>query len=55
MSRQGQGYITEYLIRWKGYGPKSNTWYNLKDLGNAKELVKDYEEHTAREQEAALP
>ena len=29
----------EYLVHWRGYGPESNTWEPLKDLGNARDLV----------------
>ena len=41
--RRGRGWSTEYLIRWKGYGPEFNQWYNVKDLENAIELVEEYE------------
>lgn len=41
--RKGRGYATEYLIRWKGYGPAFNEWYNIKDLKNADKLVAEYE------------
>ena len=33
----------EYLIRWEGYGPEEDRWYNEILLDNAKELIKDYE------------
>ena len=41
--RKGRGYATEYLVRWKGYGPAFDEWYNIKDLENADELVAEYE------------
>ncbi len=34
---------TEYLARWLEYGPEFDSWVNIKDLGNAKELVRLYE------------
>ena len=33
----------EYLVRWKGYGPEFDQWMSLKELGNADQLVADYE------------
>ncbi len=41
--RKGRGYATEYLVRWKGYGPAFDSWYNIKDLDNADELVAAYD------------
>ena len=45
--RRGLGQSIEYLIQWTGYGPEDNTWMNVKDLGNAEDLVKDYEQRVA--------
>ncbi|KAF6240570.1 hypothetical protein HO173_001240 [Letharia columbiana] len=42
-TRRGKGHSVEYLARWKGYGPEYDQWYNVKQLGDAPELVKDYE------------
>ena len=33
----------EYLVKWKGYGPQHDRWYNVKRLENARELIQDYE------------
>lgn len=33
----------EYLVRYKGYGPKQNRWYNIKMFENTINLIKDYE------------
>lgn len=46
--RKGRGLATEYLLRWKGYGPEFDRWYNLKDLQDALELVEEYEEEARR-------
>ncbi len=42
--KKGRGYATEYLVKWKGYGPEHDTWRNLKTLGDALDLVREYEE-----------
>ena len=39
--------IIQYLVRWKGYGPEWDTWMDLDELENAKELVKEFEESPA--------
>ena len=31
-----------YLVRWKGYGPKGDTWEGIRNLGNAKEAVAEF-------------
>ena len=33
-----------YLVQWKGYMVEENTWEPKKNLGNIKELVKEFEE-----------
>lgn len=40
--QRGRGRSTKYLVRWKGYEPEWDRWYNVKDLDNAKDLVSDY-------------
>lgn len=35
---------TEYLIRWKGYGAEHDVWRNMAELGNAMDLLRDYED-----------
>ena len=42
--RRGRGFSTKYLVRWVGYGPEYDTWYNIKDLDESAELVKEYDE-----------
>ena len=46
--RKGRGLATEYLLRWKGYGPEFDRWYNIKDLQDALELVEEYEAEAQR-------
>lgn len=42
--KRGRGVVTQYLVRWQGYGPEYDRWYNVKDLDNASELVEAYEQ-----------
>lgn len=50
----GCEFFTEYFVQWKGYRSEFNVWYNLKNLGDTKELIKKYNEHMTREQETDL-
>ena len=36
--------VEKYLVRQKGFTAESDTWEKRKDLGNARELVDDFEE-----------
>ena len=40
-SRRGSGWCVEYLVRWLGYGPEYDVWYNIKDLDDAANLVEE--------------
>ena len=42
--RRGSGWCVEYLVRWLGYGPEYDVWYNIKDLDDAADLVKECDE-----------
>ena len=46
--KRGKGLTVEYLVRWTGYGPEWDRWYNVKNLDNAAELVREYEEGLAQ-------
>ena len=39
--------VVEYLVRWKGYGAEHDKWLKQEELGNAKELLKDYHKTTS--------
>ena len=41
--KRGRKGITQYLVRWRGYGLEHDQWYNVADLDNAKKLIDDYE------------
>ena len=42
--RVNPGGRTKYLVKWLGWGAEHNVWYDIKDLDNAGELVKAYED-----------
>ena len=35
--------IKQYLVKWAGWGPSHNVWYDREDLGGAEELMEDYD------------
>ena len=37
---------TQYLIRWKGFGPEYDEWKEEEELEGCSELVKEYESST---------
>lgn len=40
---RGKGTATEYLVKWKYFGPAHNVWYRAEDLQDAKELMDKYD------------
>ena len=51
---KGRGFATEYLLKWKGYGPQYDVWRNIKDLGNAQELIQEYEKHVSSQSDSRM-
>lgn len=39
---KGKDDVVEYLVKWKNWGKAHNVWYDVKDLGNAKDLMGQY-------------
>jgi len=40
----------KYLVRWKGYTVKENTWKGLENLRNAMDLVEEFEKEIREEE-----
>jgi len=41
----------KFLVRWKGYTAEEDTWENRENLGNAKELIEEFERKYGEEAE----
>jgi len=41
----------KFLVRWKGYTTEEDTWESRENLGNAKELVEEFEREYGEEAE----
>jgi len=41
----------KFLVQWKGYTAEEDTWENRENLGNVKELVKEFEREYGEEAE----
>jgi len=41
----------KFLVRWKGYTAEEDTWESRENLGNAKELVEEFEREYGEEAE----
>jgi len=41
----------KFLVQWKGYIAEGNTWEGRENLGNAKELVEEFEREYGEEVE----
>ena len=42
--KKGRGTSVQYLVCWKEYASEYNRWYSVKDLDNASDLVRVYED-----------
>ena len=47
-------YITEYLAHWLKYKSEFDTWINIKNLENAKDLIDDFKQKNRADKKAAL-
>jgi hypothetical protein len=36
--------VRQYFVKWEGYPMSENTWQSEEDLGNASELIREYNE-----------
>lgn len=50
----GSGKSVKYLVKWKGYKDKENTWEPKSNLAHATDLLEEYEA-TAKEEKKAAP
>ena len=41
----------KFLVQWKGYMAEGDTWESRENLGNAKELVEEFERKYGKEVE----
>jgi hypothetical protein len=53
LTGRGNDRQVQYLARWKGYGPEWDQWLNSSELGNAQDLIKDFEDLQVRRELAA--
>ena len=42
---------TEYLVRWKGFGPQHDAWMKQDELKHARQLQEEYHERRQRSEE----
>ncbi|KAH8114005.1 hypothetical protein DFH11DRAFT_1877815 [Phellopilus nigrolimitatus] len=45
----------DYLVKWKGYDSKYNSWVSEKDAGNAKDLIDEYFKENKKSTSASRP
>ena len=55
--KRGGRTVTQYLVRWEGYGPQHDDWRSVAELPNATALIEDYEASLRglRQAEASAP
>jgi transposase InsO family protein len=42
--RKAKRMVVKYLVKWEGYGEEESTWQTEEELGDARELIEDYEQ-----------
>ena len=47
LKKFGRITVTQYMVKWLGYGPEYNEWRSLSYLNNCLELVEEYEQRVA--------
>jgi len=50
LDRQERRGKTKYLVKWKGYTAKGNTWEGLENLKNAREKIEEFEKGRFKEE-----
>lgn len=43
MDKKKEGRKNLYLVKWEGFEEKDATWEPLSNLGNVKELIKEFD------------
>ncbi|SJL18798.1 uncharacterized protein ARMOST_22399 [Armillaria ostoyae] len=46
--------VIDYFVKWKGWTQEHNSWVAESDMGNAKEVIADYEKKTKRNERVAI-
>ena len=55
LSHRGTGAKTQYLVRFRGYGPEDDLWLPQRNLRNAPDILKDYHDRQTGRQPVQVP
>jgi hypothetical protein len=55
LSHRGAGARTQYLVRFRGYGPEDDLWLPQRNLKNAPDILKDYHDRQTGRQPVQVP